>query len=279
MRTTSSLYPADASPVDVIFDRIAESWTIRAGLSSWAGRLISELQDDGGIFLDIMFRLRSLFFVLVHPLFSQEVLPYLVQSLIAFTPPLLTAPLPPHFEQPSPLRTTLLNTDFDLLSESCSHLESSALDVADVRLSLARGFTFPAEHHDIPCLSVMLDFIEKGNYSPLWYVQSESGLEGGDVGKKEKAFDDCKAAVIKAVVEVSGDDRNLDLLWDDSDESRPGGEFVSRMIDWIRAFVSDGTHENGRDDLVICATLSLGNITRGGMYLTDCHIDCWLTFA
>ncbi|KAG1890945.1 hypothetical protein F4604DRAFT_1703479 [Suillus subluteus] len=226
-RSTSNLHLPDAFPTDITFDRIAESWTIRAGLSSWAGRLISELQDD------------------VHPLFSQEVLPYLVQSLIAFTPPLLAAPPPPHFAQ----RTTLLNTDFDLLSESCSHLESSALDVADVRLSLARGFTFPAEHHDIPCFSAMLDFVEKGNYPPLWYVQSENGLEGGDVSKKEKAFDDCKVAVIKAVVEVSGDERNLDLLWDDSDDAQPGGEFVSPMIDWIRAFVSGETSGNGRDDL------------------------------
>ncbi|KAG1827362.1 uncharacterized protein BJ212DRAFT_1311768 [Suillus subaureus] len=236
-RTTSNLNLPDAPLTDIPFDRITESWTIRAGLSSWAGRLISELQDD------------------VHPLFSQDVLPYLVQSLIAFTPPLLAAPPSPHFAQPSQLRTTLLNTDFDLLSESCSHLESSALDVADVRLSLARGFTFPAEHHDIPCFSAMLDF-------------SENGLEGGDISKKEKAFDDCKAAVIKAVVEVSGDERNLDLLWDDSDDAQPGGEFVSRMIDWIRAFVSGETPGNGRDDLVICATLSLGNITRGESHST-----------
>lgn len=250
MRTTSNLHLLDTTSTDITFDRIAESWTIRAGLSSWAGRLISELQDD------------------VHPLFSQEVLPYLVQSLIAFTPPLLAASPPPHFTQPSQLRTTLLNTDFDLLSESCSHLESSALDVADVRLSLARGFTFPAEHHDIPCFSAMLDFVEKGKYPPLWYVQSENGLEGGDVSKKEKAFDDCKAAVIKAVVEVSGDDRNLDILWDDSDNTQPGGEFVSRMIDWIRAFVNGETTGNGRDDLVICATLSLGNITRGESHST-----------
>lgn len=250
MRTTSSLHLPDISPSDITFDRIAESWSIRAGLSSWAGRLISELQDD------------------VHPLFSQEVLPHLVQSLIAFTPPLLAAPPLPHFAQPSQLRTTLLNTDFDLLSESCSHLESSALDVADVRLSLARGFTFPTEHHNIPCFSAMLDFVEKGKYPPLWYVQSENGLEGGDISKKEKAFDDCKAAVIKAVVEVSGDDRNLDLLWDDSDDAHPGGEFVSRMVDWIRAFVSGESSGNGRDDLVICATLSLGNITRGESHST-----------
>lgn len=250
MRATSNLHLLDTTSTDITFDRIAESWTIRAGLSSWAGRLISELQDD------------------VHPLFSQEVLPYLVQSLIAFTPPLLAAPPPPHFTQPSQLRTTLLNTDFDLLSESCSHLESSALDVTDVRLSLARGFTFPAEHHGIPCFSAMLDFVEKGKYPPLWYVQSENGFEGGDVSKKEKAFDDCKAAVIKAVVEVSGDDKNLDILWDDSDDTQPGGEFVSRMIDWIRAFVNGETSGNGRDDLVICATLSLGNITRGESHST-----------
>lgn len=250
MRATPNLHLLDTTSTDITFDRIAESWTIRAGLSSWAGRLISELQDD------------------VHPLFSQEVLPYLVQSLIAFTPLLLAAPPPPHFTQPSQLRTTLLNTDFDLLSESCSHLESSALDVTDVRLSLARGFTFPAEHHGIPCFSAMLDFVEKGKYPPLWYVQSENGLEGGDVSKKEKAFDDCKAAVIKAVVEVSGDDKNLDILWDDSDDTQPGGEFVSRMIDWIRAFVNGETSGNGRDDLVICATLSLGNITRGESHST-----------
>lgn len=49
MRTTSNLHLPDTSPTDITFDRIAESWTIRAGLSSWAGRLISELQDDGTV--------------------------------------------------------------------------------------------------------------------------------------------------------------------------------------------------------------------------------------
>lgn len=202
-----------------------------------------------------------------HPLFDPQVLPYLVQPLIAFTPPLLTAPPPPNFAQPSLLRTSLLQADFDLLSESCSQLESLALDVEDIRLSLARGFQFPAEHQNVPCLSVILNFIEQGNYAPLWYVQHETSFDSADVRNQEKAFDDCKAAVIKAIVEMSGEDKNVDVLIDPSDQIRPGGAFVSRMVNWIRAFVTSGQYGNARDDLVICATLSLGNVTRRGIVL------------
>ncbi|KIJ69418.1 hypothetical protein HYDPIDRAFT_80271 [Hydnomerulius pinastri MD-312] len=241
MRSTTSLFPPESSELE----RVTDSWTIRTVLSNWAWRLITELRDDA------------------HPLFDPQVLPYLIQPLIAFTPPLLTAPPPPTFAQPSHLRTSLLHADFDLLSESCSHLESLALDIDDIRSSLARGFTFPAEHHNVPCLSAMLDFIEQGNYAPLWYVLHETSLDDSEVRSQEKAFDDCKAAVIKAVVEVPGDGGNVDVLWDDSDEQQPGGEFISRMVNWIRVFVTAGSHGNVRDDMVICATLTLGNLTRG----------------
>ena len=161
-----------------------------------------------------------------HPLFDTDVLPFLIQSLIAFTPPLLTAPPPPDFAQPSQLRTSLLHADFDLLSEACSNLESLALDVEDIRLSLARGFVFPAEHQNVPCLSAILDFIEQGSYAPLWYVQHEASLDDGEVRNQEKAFDDCKAAVIKAVVEVSGEEKNTDVLCDDSEEIYPDRKSV-----------------------------------------------------
>jgi len=181
---------------------------------------------------------------------------------------LLTAPPPPDFAQPSQLRTSLLHADFDLLSEACSHLESLALDVEDIRLSLARGFVFPAEHQNIPCLSVMLNFIEQGSYAPLWYVQHETSLDDGEVRSQEKAFDDCKAAVIKAVVEVSGEEKNTDVLCDDSEEIYPGGIFVCRMVNWIRAFVTTGSYGNLRDDMVICATLALGNLTRREFHAT-----------
>ncbi|KAI6109851.1 hypothetical protein F5141DRAFT_811938 [Pisolithus sp. B1] len=245
MRCTTCLFPGDRAPEEKETPiRIAESWNTRIALSNWAWRLITELRDDE------------------HPLFDPQVLPYLVQPLIAFTPPLLTAPPPPNLAHPSPLRTSLLQADFELLSDSCSQLESLALDVEDVRLSLARGFQFPAEHQNVPCLIAMLDFIEQGSYAPLWYVQHEASFSMADVRNQEKAFDDCKAAVIKAVVETSGEDKNIDVLVDESDPTKQGGSYVSRLVNWIRNFVLGGMHSNARDDLVICATLSLGNLVR-----------------
>ena len=79
---------------------------------------------------------------------------------------------------------------------------------------------------------------------------------------KEKGFDLGKGAVVKAIVEVAGEEKNIDTLWDDSETEKPGGEFVSRMVDWIRTHKS--LKETNRDDLLICATLSLGNICRRG---------------
>lgn len=129
------------------------------------------------------------------------------------------------------------------------------MDVEDMRLSLARGLTFPAEHGGVPCLSDMLTFIELG--VPFC-------LSPGDRATRDKAFGQCKAAVIRAVVEVAGDEKNTDVLWDDSDPQMPGGEFVAKLVDWVR------THKNlkegGRDDLIVCATLSLGNIARRGEF-------------
>jgi hypothetical protein len=146
-----------------------------------------------------------------------------------------------------------MRADWDVLEESCTLLESLSLDVEDVRLSLARGVPFPAEHNGVPCLSDVLDFIEKGDYPPLW---SSSGLG------LEKKFDICKAALIKAIVEVAGENKNEDVLWDETEDDHPGGLFVCRMVHWVRTYARPGTA--GRDDLVICATLSLGNLARRG---------------
>ncbi|KAG6337204.1 hypothetical protein ID866_1876 [Astraeus odoratus] len=114
----------------------------------------------------------------------------------------------------------------------------------------------------------MLDFIEQGNYAPLWYVQHEASFDPADVRNQEKAFDDCKAAVIKAVVEMAGEDKNVDVLIDTSDQTKPGGAFISRMVNWIRTFVAGGKYGNTRDDLVICASLSLGNVMRREVHST-----------
>jgi hypothetical protein len=198
--------------------------------------------------------------------FDQAIIPLLIPSLLAFTPPYPSPAPSSQFAEHSPLRTSLLQADFDSLEESCMFLESLALDVEDFRLSLARGLHFPAEHDGVPCLSHMLSFVEKGDYPPLWYENDFPDVKG-----HEKAFNICKAAMIKAIVEVSGEDKNEEVLWDEEDPQKPGGVFVCQMVKWIRDYIAErneaevSTMETpGRDDMVICATLSLGNLARRG---------------
>ena len=203
-------------------------------------------------------------------IFGPDVLPLLIPPLLAFIPPFTEPSSTSAFANDSPLRVSLLQTDFDILEESCMLIESLSLDIEDVRLSLARGLNFPAEHSGVPCLCAMLDFIEKGDYHPLWHADSEDA----ERKRRERLFDVCKAAIIKVVVEVAGEEKNEEVLWDDSEEGKPGGEFVYRMVAWIKNYVAgktDGTEQanadsttGSRDDLVICASLSLGNLARRG---------------
>lgn len=162
---------------------------------------------------------------------------------------------------------TLLSIDYLNLEESCGLLESLCMDVEDIRTSLAYGMTSPEEHGGVSCLRDMLTFVEKADYPPFW------SQDPTDRAVREKGFDRCKAAVIKAIVEVSGDEKNTDVLWDDSDPQKPGGVFVEQMVRWIREHKDDGQSQD-RDDLIICATLSLGNIVRKGVFFTryDGHI-------
>jgi hypothetical protein len=102
-------------------------------------------------------------------LFGQEALPLLVTSLERLRKP---HPAPQGvFAESSEIRETLISADVESLEESCALLESLSLDVEDVRLSLARGLTFPDEHDGIPCLSDMLNFLDCGEY-PLggWMI-------------------------------------------------------------------------------------------------------------
>lgn len=156
-------------------------------------------------------------------------------------------------------------------------LESLALDVEDIRLSLARGLTFPSEHGGVACLLDMLTFVDRGDYAPYWASSSPASSSTSDPERatKEKAFDICKAAIIKSIVEVAGEEKNTDVLWDDSeaDKGKPGGEFVQKMVEWIRAHKT--LKETNRDDLIICSTLSLGNLVRRGQFNTNLrHVSC-----
>lgn len=201
-------------------------------------------------------------------IFDAKVLPLLTPPLLQFCEPHPTKH-DPLFGPGSLLFSTLLHTDFEILEESCTLIEALALDMEDVRLALARGLYNPAEHGGVPCLSAILDFIEFGAYPMLWKDSAFGDLERK---RKEKGFDMCKAALIKSVVEVAGDDRNQDIILENSDAEKPGGRFVYKMVKWINDYVKDTTSRSvegkvviDRDDLVICATLSLGNLAKKGV--------------
>ncbi|ESK96931.1 gtp binding [Moniliophthora roreri MCA 2997] len=249
LKLSTAIYPTGSWLVQPTLDNISESdleeaWTLRSSLSNWAWRTIIELKDVKDESLQI---------------FTPDVLPFLTPPLLAFTSPHVAA-LPNGL--PTELSATLLQADFESLEESCSLIESLSLDVEDVRLSLARGHQFPAEHGGVPCFSCILDFLEQGETPPLWKDMPSSF----DAKRKEKGFEMFKAALIKTVVEVVGEERNEDVLWDDSEVGTSGGQFVSRMVQWLKKCVHDMEKGDGeyssRNDLVICASLSLGNLAR-----------------
>ncbi|KAI9508276.1 hypothetical protein F5148DRAFT_1197562 [Russula earlei] len=242
LRLAGAIYPAGAwaksPPPHIPPGEFDESWQLRNGLSSWAWRAIGELKYNA------------------PTVFGQEVLPHLLTPIRSYIPP-FGAP-PPPFDQATPLRRTLVSADLEAFEESCSLLEALALDDEDVRLSLARGTAFPDEHGGVRCLAEILEFIDRGDYHPLW-----KDLPGDSV-QRERSFDFCKAALIKAVVEIAGEEKSVDVLWDDSDEKQPGGAFVGQMVQWIKKHKD--LKDSNRDDLLVCATLTLGNLLRHGAH-------------
>ncbi|KAJ7063257.1 hypothetical protein C8F01DRAFT_1132210 [Mycena amicta] len=250
MKLSTAIYPTAAwlSFTPSADEDPEEFWTLRSGVSNWAWKTIVDLKEVKDETLQI---------------FNPDVLPLLTPALEAFCSPYPTKSAT--FQEGTDMFGDLLLTDFEVLEESCTLIESLSLDVEDVRLSLARGLNFPAEHGGVSCLCTILDFIEKGDYPVFW----QSAFPEAERKRRERVFDNCKAALIKSVVEVAGEERNEDVLWDDSEENKPGGEFVCRMVHLIEKYVAD-TEESvpgkdsfaGRDDLVICASLSLGNLAR-----------------
>ncbi|KAG6832376.1 hypothetical protein H0H92_002644 [Tricholoma furcatifolium] len=258
LKLSTAIYPTGvwsnvpAEHVDSILHH-KDEWILRSCISSWAWRAVTELRDVKDDTL---------------PLITADYLPLLVQPLSAFIPD-ASQPAELSFEQEIELVRDLIDTDLNNLEESSMLIESLALDVDEIRLSLGRGLHSHAEHGDIPCLSIILDFIENGTYPSSW---SFAITDEKERKQNEKTFNICKGALIKSVVEVAGEDKNGDILWDDSKPETPGGNFVFRMVDWLKRYVEDldatSRHTpdvsslSDREDMVICASLSLGNLAR-----------------
>jgi hypothetical protein len=240
------LSPEDPTTDDALLD----SWTIRSGLSNWSWRLLSELK--GGDDSEDEPQVKS---PNPQPLLGPDGLPLLIRQLTSFMPPY---PEPQGPFADAATRRPLVAADADALEETCTLLEALCLDAEDIRLSFARGLSFPdGEHGGVRCIEELCAFLEHGDYPPYW--QAEQLQERT---RRQKVFDFCKAALVKALVEVAGEEKNTDVLWDDSESEKPGGPFVSTMVSWIRQHKKLGPQS--RDDLVICATLCLGNLVRRG---------------
>ncbi|KAJ3733049.1 hypothetical protein DFJ43DRAFT_1070861 [Lentinula guzmanii] len=243
LKLNSYIYPPGAWRFSSSPD--AEEWQIRNMLSAWVWRTLMELKEVKDESL--------------QPLSAKD-LPFLTISLAAYTPP-HTSTSSTSFLTHSEMFCELLQTDLDSLEESCTFIESLSLDVEEIRLSLARGFRNPKDHPAGSSLRFILDFLEKGEYPSLW----ANAPNDFDLPRKQKAFDMCKAALIKTVVEVAGEEGAERSLWDESEEA-VGGEFVARMVGWLKGYVSDTDAGKGdffhRADLATCASLSLGNLTR-----------------
>ncbi|TFK54932.1 hypothetical protein OE88DRAFT_1710689 [Heliocybe sulcata] len=261
LRLSAAIYPPGSwmtvqAPAESSEDELIESWNLRSGLSSWAWRAISELREDSkGIARMIHVNDTNVTLnVQDRQTFNPDVLPLIVTPLLAFVPPhglpsgIFTKP------ETSPTRRALVQADFESLEETCSLIEALALDVEDIRLALARSTNFDGSSEVPSSLAVILDFIERAEHPPIW----ESEYSEEERAKRSRSFDMYKAALVKVIVEVAGDDRNEDVLW----EKGTGDDtFIGRMVSWIRTH-KDLTAVNVRDDLIICSTLSLGNILR-----------------
>lgn len=133
------------------------------------------------------------------------------------------------------------------------------MDVEDFRLALARKSAFADDHGGARCLGELLTFIERGDCPPSWVDPT---------GEHRKTFNNGRSAIIKVVAEVVGEDKNMAVLWDDSDPQKPGGAFVEQMVSWIRS--RGDLQGSRREDTLACATVCLGNVIRKGEHL-DAH--------
>ncbi|PPR03530.1 hypothetical protein CVT24_007016 [Panaeolus cyanescens] len=222
-------------------DVYEEEWEIRSAISSWSWRTISALKDVTDETLQIL---------------NSDVLPWITFPLLKYCPPNL-ADSSPLLDADPDLLYTLLSTDFEFFQQSCTIIESLSLDNDDIRFELPRSLCHVSQEEKLPCLSIILDFIEYGTYPPIW---DSSVLDDQERSANKKGLDMCKAALIKAVVEVFGEEKNEDVLWKPTDGSPPGGPIISRLVDWIKKDTGDS--ELYRDDMTICASLSLGNLTK-----------------
>lgn len=125
---------------------------------------------------------------------------------------------------------------------------------------------------DQPALARILDFILNATVRPSASTGRDDGEDNEEDEEDEeedtnldKLLSGVKGKLIKTVVAVSGCDALSDVLFDNGQSW-----FLHRMEDWLeKAKPSTSTKEGesdkgSREDLLICAVLSIGNLARSG---------------
>ncbi|CAE6510070.1 unnamed protein product [Rhizoctonia solani] len=246
LKLSNEIYGVGSWTKTVSGEEVPENWTWRSGLSGWTRRLLESLHE-----------------LEPTPEFKPSCLPYLLKPLDIFGNQGSRTPTATHT---SPAKSTeisppdLIATDLEALEASCTLLESLTLDSEAVRLAIASDANF---------LRIIIRFIEFAQPLPEWRTSDSTGK---DKDKWEKTVGLCKGAVIKALVTVAGEDKAISNLWDDTkldggNQAAPGGWFVTAMLAWIKQYRNVGPSD-ARDDLIICATLALGNLARRDDYCT-----------
>lgn len=202
---------------------------------------------------------------------DEEALPYLIKSLDSLSPRPTTGseatelypPIPSFVESRSDLRVSLLSADMDVVQEVCMLVEALTLDEERVRalMLISTGKSSSPTSLDSPFVH-LIRFVESGGPLPYWRA---GPAEQRERPGWEKTLGLCKAAVIKAIVTVAGEDSQMDVLWGQNDPR--GGWFVEKMLTWIKEYPAskEARNDEERDDLIICATLCLGNLARRGI--------------
>ncbi|KAG8970801.1 hypothetical protein FRC03_000018 [Tulasnella sp. 419] len=247
LRVSSSLYPpgewARALSSDVAgasgSQEKLDEWKWRSGLSSWSWRAIDILTDSG--------EEEETTTAPKEPIFGPDAIPSLITSLQGFLAPSKSNISP--FVSPADIQV-FIQADLDSLEQVSMLFESLSLDSESIRKVIA------APDPSSTPLQALVRFVELAEPPAYW---DDSRVDGKDKQKWEKSLGTCKAALIKAVVTVAGEDKNMDVLWDDKDG---GGWFVKKMLAWIRTHPKAIGVDYARDDLAICATLALGNLAR-----------------
>ncbi|CDZ96875.1 Rho/Rac GTPase guanine nucleotide exchange factor smgGDS/Vimar [Phaffia rhodozyma] len=230
----------------------ADNVELRRAISGWAWRVVGEIS-----------LLESASTVLSAQ--AEALFPHLVLPILTYLPP-SSSPVP--FK---PEDVLILTTATQIIEANTLDSESWQHTLANSRASQSESSvdSSPApgpwsiqqkgresEKEEISVWSLILDFVEGVYIAPKEEITDQEEREEQEEEEEEEilSLGSIKGGLIKSIVAVAGSDELAESLFE-----APGRTgFLGRM----KSFLSGGNVQEDREDLVICAVLSLGNLAR-----------------